>query len=230
MGDNGSSGIVGLLGLVFFAALFFLSRRLFPGFSKIILILGVIAVLLIVIFAAIVLYFAFNGTEKKPKKEQNTQGAKGAQEQIDEIYANGRRTLVDLRMRATRVKNRQVRSLCEEICASADKILKTTKEHPENLGAVRQFLNYYLPTMGSILIKYVRLEESDIPTEEISEKTIHHLSDINIAMQKQYENLFAGDILDLSVEMEALTQACKRDGLLSDDLFKDGDKGIKLTI
>ena len=37
------------------------------------------------------------------------------------------------------------------------------------------------------------------------------------AMEKQYNGLFDDDKLDLSVDMEALTLACKRDGLLEDE-------------
>jgi hypothetical protein len=33
-------------------------------------------------------------------------------------------------------------------------------------------------------------------------------------MEKQYNSLFDDDKLDLTVDMEALTLACKRDGLL----------------
>ena len=41
-----------------------------------------------------------------------------------------------------------------------------------------------------------------------------------MAMEKQYNNLFEIDILDLTVEMEVLTQICKRDGLLTDADFE----------
>ena len=41
-----------------------------------------------------------------------------------------------------------------------------------------------------------------------------------MAMEKQYNNLFENDILDLTVEMEVLTQICKRDGLLTDADFE----------
>jgi len=36
-------------------------------------------------------------------------------------------------------------------------------------------------------------------------------------MEKQYSSLFDDDKLDLTVDMEALTLACKRDGLLDEE-------------
>ena len=38
-------------------------------------------------------------------------------------------------------------------------------------------------------------------------------------MEKQHDGIFDDDVLDMSVEMEALTTACKRDGLLTDEDF-----------
>ncbi|MBR2504054.1 MAG: hypothetical protein IKB62_08020, partial [Oscillospiraceae bacterium] len=63
-------------------------------------------------------------------------------------------------------------------------------------------------------------EESGVPAENIAESTVKCLEDIKKATEKQYAALFDDDILDMSVEMEALTIACKRDGLLTDGDFR----------
>ena len=51
-------------------------------------------------------------------------------------------------------------------------------------------------------------------------------------MDKQYKSLFEDDMLDMSVEMEAMKMAMKRDGLISDDEteVKDGEDTINLTL
>ena len=95
---------------------------------------------------------------------------------------------------------------------------------------MRQFLNYYLPTLGNILLKYERVEKSGIPTDNMEENVIDCLEKIKNAMDRQYANLFNNDILDLSVEMEVLTQACKRDGLLTDEDVQGTKEGVKLTL
>ena len=61
------------------------------------------------------------------------------------------------------------------------------------------------------------------------QKILEHLDDMKIAFEKQYKSLFSGDMLDLTVEIEAMTIACKRDGLLSEEDFeKDKDNSIDL--
>ena len=223
---------------------------LFGGGPAITLLLGTVGVVVlgIVLVVGLVIFFAFKGVKKvakhtgeaKAAKQEKTQTAQSAEPvhttqktdmSVNELLNKGRRNVMELQMMTVKVKNKEVRSISEEICGIAESILKVLKEQPEDMRKVRQFLNYYLPTLGSILEKYVRLEKNGVPNAELTEKTILHLGEIRTAMQKQYETLFADDILDLSVEMEALTQACRRDGLLGEEFYvQDGNGEIKLTL
>lgn len=221
MGDR-SSGVLGILGLIGAVILFFFLRRVFPSLATVLLVIGGVVVALIVILVAVVIYLAF----RKPKGKDSILGT----EDISAVLSKGRSNLMELRRMGMRVKHPQIRKLNEEICDTADKILRTLKEQPEDIPSVRRFLNYYLPTLGSILLKYVRLEESGVPAEHITERTISCLGDIKSAMGKQYTNLFDDDMLDLSAEMEALTLVCRRDGLLEKESLQLQDRGQNITL
>ena len=62
------------------------------------------------------------------------------------------------------------------------------------------------------------------------QNTVIHSADIKTALEKQHANLFEDDMLDLSVEMEALKVNCKRDGLLADEDFNTSEETIPLTL
>lgn len=222
--DNKYSGIVGFLGLIAAVVLYFVLRKIFPSLATAMLVMGGIIVALIVILVVVILVFAL----RKPKDKTGPAG----DNDVSAVLAKGRTNLAELRRMGIRIKNLKVRKLNEEICVIIDKILRALKEQPDDIPRVRQFLNYYLPTMGEILLKYVRLEESGIPAETVTENTILWLGDIKTAMERQYINLFSDDILDLTVEMETLTLACKRDGLLIGEsvTLQDGDRSITLTL
>ena len=220
--DNQSSGLLGFLGLVgCIAALVFL-RRFAPFLSGILMTIVIIVAVLILLLVILVIFFAFQKTDNKG----NLTDEQAA------IFSKGRANLMELRRITMRIRSNEIRSLSNQICATAEKILKTLKEKPDSIPAQRQFFNYYLPTLGSILTKYLRVEKSDVPSQNMEENVVSYLKDIKNAMDKQYENLFENDILDLSVEMEAMTIACKRDGLLSDDStqIQDGERKIDLTL
>ena len=223
MNDN-SSGILGFLGLIGTVIIYFVIRYFFPSLAAALLFVGVIALLFLVLLVMVVMYFAL----KKPKKGS----AQEAEAVNHQILADGRKNLMQLRCLTMEVKDSGVRTISMETCSVIEKILKELKEQPENIADVRQFLNYYLPTQGKILKKYVHLENNGIPSGELKEHTRGYLADIKHAMEKQYKNLFEDDLLDLSVEMKALTLACKRDGLLTEEDFKtqSEDAGITLTL
>lgn len=211
MKNNSSFGIIGF-GAVIAAVLFFTAKGLFPVLTGVLkAFLGIVAVGVIVIVVAVI-YFAFRKSDEKD--------AENAKAKDNSQLAKGRSSLMELRNIGLRIKNSEVRALNEDICKTVDKILSTLKKQPEDIKKLRQFFNYYLPTLTNILKKFVAIEESGVPAENIVHSTINCLGDIKKATEKQYTALFDNDMLDMSVEMEALTIACKRDGLLTDSDFK----------
>lgn len=205
MKDN-SSGITGILGIAVCVALFLAARKFFPSLATLMLWLAGIAGVVIVVLIGLVIYFSVTGN-----KEKNNPDSPAA------VLSKARADLMELRRMQVKIKSREIMSLCCEITDTGDKILSVLKQKPQAVSDARQFLNYYLPTLGKILRSYVHLEESGSLTEELKNSTVTHLGEIRKAMEKQYNSLFDNDKLDLSVDMEALTLACKRDGLLEDE-------------
>lgn len=224
MNSKKSSGAGEILCLIGIVILFFVLQHFFPVLGTVLLVASGILAVLVILLVVLVIYFS------KQKPEKN--GSEKASADVNSVLSKGCSNIMELRRLEMRVKNPLIRNLGEEICQVAEKILRTLKEKPEDIPEVRQFLNYYLPTLGSILLKYIRVEDSGIPADAMTQNVISCLGNIKIAMEKQYANLFEDDMLDLSVEMEALTLACKRDGLLADESvsLQDGGRNISLTL
>ena len=218
-----------------------------------VLVLGVVLLILIVI-AVIVFALKGSGKNKEPVEMSDNKSAAMKKKpaaappqtppaddapkappltvEQENILSKGRTNLLELRKIIVKIKDPEIHQMSNEICDVNEKILKTLREKPEKIPQVRQFLNYYLPTLGEILVKYQRIEQSGVPAEKSEKMVEKYLADIKKAMEKQYENLYDDDKLDLSVEMEAMTMAAKSDGLISDDDYKieDGDHEISLTL
>ena len=205
MRDN-SSGLTGILGLAGIAAIFLLARRFFPSLATLMLWIAGIAAVCIVVLIGLVIYFSVTGN--KDKNDPDSPSA---------VLSGARGELMGLRRMQVKIRDRGIMTLCREITDIGDKILSALKQKPQSVSDARQFLNYYLPTLGKILGTYIRLEESGSLTDELKNSAVTHLSEIRTAMEKQYDSLFDDDKLDLTVDMEALTLACKRDGLLEEE-------------
>ena len=224
---NGKSGCLSTIAVI---ALIILLIKIAPMLFTLIKIGIILSIVGIVALVVLVIYFAFHQNEKKTDDAEKTPDSDGVPpkdkepdpdltDEQNEILKTGRAHLMDIRRRIPYIQNIPIRTVSGKICDEADKILKTLRKKPELIVRVRQFLNYYLPTLSSILEKYIRLEQSGVAADNTSEMTLEHLIDIKHAMERQYEALFDDDKLDLTVEMEALKIACLRDGLLTEDDF-----------
>ena len=219
--DEKSTGAVGILAIAVCIAVLIAAKMFFPSlFTVLLWIIGIIIALILVLIGAVI-YFAF----RKPKPgEEETAKAKA-----NRIISDGRNKVMSIRRNVMSIKNAAVKNSGIKVCSGADKILGVLRQKPELMQKNRQFFTYYLPTFGSIIEKYERIEKNEVASEDMVRKVLEHLDDMKIAFEKQYKSLFSGDMLDLTVEIEAMTIACKRDGLLSEEDFeKDKDNSIDL--
>lgn len=210
--ENGkNTGLLGFLGLIACVALYFVARKFFPSLSTLMLWIFGIAAAMIVVLVAVVLFFAFHKPKKTPEQERS--------EAQETVLKKARASLMELRTSAMRVKQQQVRDSARNICATLEQILKELKNQPEDIAKARSFLNHSLPMLSGILRKYIRLEQSGVPNEDVTAQTISCLQDLETAAQKQYQNLFDDDVVDITADMEVLTQLCRQNGLLEEDLI-----------
>lgn len=224
-----------LLGLLSVVIAVFLLNRLLPHLANTLVTLGIVCVIAMVVIGILVVFSGFSSAKKEAEK---TQGIKASQnkaklsEDEERIINTSNKLLLDEKLLAARIRNTDVRASLSPVLDKADKIIKVLKSEPAKIPDTKQFLNYYIPTLDVILKKFLKLEANNVALNHETEKIISYLSDIRRAMDRQYENLFKRTKLDLSVEMEAMTLAFKRDGLITESDYKPEEKAedIELTI
>lgn len=213
----------------------------------------IIVVLLLILLLANKAIKSLKGKDDKtktppsgPDAPQTQTGTSNLPPEQAKVINKGRADLMNVRRILAKIHNPEVSRSGLDICASLDKLLQTLREKPEKIKGCRQFLNYYIPTLGEVLIKYQRLEENGVVTEENTEKVKNFLIDLRKACGKQYQSLFEDDKLDMTVDIEAMTIAIKREGLLDEDfvpepvtdddedeedvVYEDSEPGVPLII
>lgn len=100
----------------------------------------------------------------------------------------------------------------ERLCVQ---IFKTVAENPAKEPQIRKFMSYYLPTTLKMLRSYRVMQDRGVSRAELNEahKTLVRGMDMVLtACQKQLDNLFKAEILDVSTDIDVLEQMLKRDG------------------
>lgn len=114
-------------------------------------------------------------------------------------------------------------NLCvDRIHLYTEKIFEFIRQHPENIGQIRTFMNYYLPMTLKLLQSYDMLEDAGVAgenmrsTKQSIEETLETLAG---AYRQQLDNLYAAQAMDISADIDVLEKMLRRDGLKYQDDF-----------
>ena len=195
---------------------------------SILIVIGIAAVVLL--GAIIAAGFKSADIEKEKRQMQGPKAAVSVENEKVLKAAHG--LLAEERTLSARIRNQEVRAALAPVFDKAENIIKALQSDPDDIPSTKQFLNYYIPTLDAVLKKYLKLEQSNVDISLETEKIKSYIADIDKAMDRQYSNLFNDDKLDLSVEMEAMTMALQRDGLISESGYikDEAEKKIELTL
>lgn len=103
-----------------------------------------------------------------------------------------------------------------QINGSVNKIREALIASPDDVGSVRRFINYYLPTTVKLAEKYavVSLSEADGENATKTMKDIDGVFDqIKISFDKQYDALYDDDVIDVTSDIKVLETMLERDDL-----------------
>ena len=152
---------------------------------------------------------------KKPEEKKAADPAQRENALLDEI-----RAVNDL------VKNEKLSAQIDQIGMLTAKILDYEKSHPQSAPQLHSFLSYYLPTTLKILRAYGQLEAQEVSGANINAamKRIEDMMDKVVAgFEKQLDQLFLGETMDITSDVEVLERMLAKDGL-------SGNSGMTLEL
>jgi uncharacterized membrane protein YgcG len=159
---------------------------------------------------------------KEPTSSTNETISSG-DKAVDAIISEGLTYLKQIKQANNAITDEKISVQITRMEVATDKIFRYIAKHPEDAPQLHKFMNYYLPTLLKLLDSYISLNEQGIKGEHIS-STIENiegiLSTIANAFEKQLDNLFADDALDISTDIKVLENMLAQEGLTSDGFKK----------
>jgi len=146
----------------------------------------------------------------KPKREPEPEKPKAKKENADDAILRQIQEVNDA------IPDPVMSQKIERIEEITRKILAYQKKNPAKSDQLRQFLNYYLPTTLKILNAYAQMDAQGVEGENISaaKKRIEGMMDKVVeGFEKQLDQLFQADAMDITTDVEVLERMLDRDGL-----------------
>ena len=161
------------------------------------------------------------GLEDQPESQAAAPAAK-AQPQPSKADRGAENAILDeIRQVNDQVANEKLSAQIDRIGVITAKILEYQKSRPEKAPQLHSFLSYYLPTTLKILRAYGQLESQQIAGENITAamKRVEGMMDKVVeGFEKQLDQLFQGDTMDITADVDVLEQMLARDGLTGEQL------------
>lgn len=141
--------------------------------------------------------------------------------EADRLIAEGEKYLQELAVADIRIDNESVSASIRRMEVACRSIFSYIEEHPAKAGQIRKFINYYLPTTMKLLNTYDRLTRQGVQGENISSTMFDieaMMQTIASAFEKQLDNLFENEALDISTDISVLETMLQQEGLTGEQL------------
>lgn len=160
--------------------------------------------------------FCPSTVEEVPEKPETT-----GNPELDKMISDGQKAIAEMKRLDNNIADPTISAQIVRLQQLSEKIFVQVKQNPEKLPQIRKFMNYYLPTTLKILNAYDRMGEQGVSGENIT-STMHKVESmmdtIIKAFEKQLDNLFGAEAMDISADMVVLENMMAREGLTEDPL------------
>ena len=153
--------------------------------------------------------------EEKPEPTGNAE--------LDKMISDGNLAIAEMKRLNESIKDEKISRQIDRLEEISGKIFDCVKASPEKLPQIRKFMNYYLPTTLKILRAYAQLEDQEVAGENITaamERIEGMMDKVVEGFEKQLDQLFQGDALDITSDVEVLERMLSKDGLSSKDSIR----------
>lgn len=126
--------------------------------------------------------------------------------EIEQLLAQGRAVLEQLRGSVRTIPNPQVRNEAFATCEAAAMVLEAIEEHPNEVPLARDFLHRFLQPAAKLIGDYARLATRNVPSaqEMLREVETNDLPRLTARANAMFDRVHRGTIIDLAVAREMM--------------------------
>ena len=164
---------------------------------------------------------------EEPKPEPEPPRATGNAE-VDKVVEEGTAYLRRLCKADEAIENEEISAAIVRMQEVSFRIFAYICDHPQKVGQIRKFMNYYLPTTLKLLDSYDRMSRQDVKGENITQSMTEIeriMQTIVLAFEKQLDALFQDEAMDISTDITVLESMLTQEGISSQP-SEDGEEPV----
>ena len=184
----------------------------------------ILAGVLALLFGAIIKVMAqgldLSTPEKTPDSLANVAQDTGNPD-VDALLQKGREMITEIRTENALIPDQGLTEKLNKLENLCSQLFRAVYEKPAKASQIRKFMDYYLPTTLKMVKGYRVLGERNLSGEDTAaarKRIDNALGVVLTGCQKQLDNLYKDDVLDITTDIDVLEQMLKRDGLTQSDL------------
>ena len=204
--------IAGLIGggfsLALYAAIF--------GFGKPIHWLIGLPLCALIGWAASVMAQGLDVSQKAPRQEPDPIPETG-NAYADDLIKKGQETMKSIRDENDMIPDAQLTDKINRLDEISTRIFHAVADQPSKATQVRRFMDYYLPTTLKMLTSYRRMDQRQVSGKNADETRAQIQEAMGVivnAFERQLDNMYETDMLDITTDIEVLETLLRRDGLV----------------
>lgn len=133
-------------------------------------------------------------------------------EELKKYLEDAREDFAAIETCKRKIRDPEVKTEVEKLNLTAEKIIAFLEENPEKIRLARQFIDYYQDTASSLLQKYVKLQDTNLSTNEVQKlksETAKAVKTLNTVFEGQFQKLLRNEMMDMDAEIRLLQQTAK---------------------
>lgn len=155
------------------------------------------------------------------QEKERSQRLESVPDDVKAVIAQGRAYLVKIKESNEAIPGEEISRKISRLELIVEKILDRVQKHPELIGDLSKFMEYYLPTTVKLLRAYEEMDAQPVQGSNIinSKKEIESsLDTINQAFENLLDGFFQDTAWDISSDISVLQMMLAQEGLTEDGL------------
>ena len=144
------------------------------------------------------------------------EAVKTGDQNADGVIAQGQEAMKKLRQLNEGIKDHLLTAQINRMEIACDSIFRAIADKPSRSGQVRRFMNYYLPTSLKLLESYQKLTAVSTGRQNVETTRVRIRESMGMiadAFEKQLDNLYEDDAMDITTDIEVMESMLKGEGL-----------------